>query len=94
MLYPVAAQFKISSLKSILDVYDLRQSQSDLALWEIGQKLSLTTKLTDSELSAGRGIKNPTAVSKKNVLAVAASKKLRLAQKIIEGIGRGVFPAF
>ena len=34
------------------------------------------------------------AVEKKNVLAVAASKKLKAAKSIIEGVGRGVFPAF
>jgi hypothetical protein len=67
-LYPIAAQFKIGSLKSILDVYDLRREQPDLTLWEIGQKLSLTTTLTQAELSAGRGRADATAVEKKNVL--------------------------
>ena len=93
-LYPIAAQFKIDSLKGILDVYDLRHSQPNLTLWEIGQKLALTTNLTDSELSAGRGTKNPTAVSKRSVLSVAAAKKLKSAKNIIEGVGRGIFPTF
>jgi hypothetical protein len=93
-LYPIAAQFKISSLKNILAVYDLRHSQTDLTLWEIGQKLSLTTKLTQAELSAGRGRADGAAVSKKNVLAVATAKKLKLAKQLIDGVGKGVFPAF
>jgi hypothetical protein len=77
-----------------LAVLDLQESQPDLTLWEIGQKLSLTTKLTQAELSAGRGREDGAAVNKKNVLAVAASKKLASARKLIEGVVRGVFPAF
>jgi hypothetical protein len=73
--------------------YDLRHSQPDLTLWEIGQKLSLTTRLTEAELSAGRGRESGAAVAKKSVLAVAASKKLKLAKRIIEGVGKGIFPA-
>ena len=91
--YPIASQFKISSLKQMLGVYDL-SLQSDLTQWQIGQKLSLTTKLTQAELSAGRGRADGTAVSKKNVLAVATAKKLRLAKQLIDGVGKGVFPAF
>ena len=93
-LYPIAAQFKIGSLKQMLEVYDLHYSQPNLKLWEIGQNLALTTTLTQTEVTAKRGRGDPTAVNKKNVLAVAASKKLALAKKIIEGVGRGVFPAF
>jgi hypothetical protein len=93
-LYRIAAQFKISSLKQMLDAYDLHKSQPSLTLWEIGQKLSLTTKLTQAEISAGRGRADPAAVEKKSVLAVAASKKLKLAKQLIDGVGRGVFPAF
>ena len=59
-----------------------------------GQQLSLTTKLTQAELSAGRGKADFGAVEKKNVLSVATSKKLKLAKKIIEGVGKGIFPAF
>lgn len=91
--YPIATSFKTSSLKSMLDAYDLHQSQPDFTLWEIGQKLSLTTKLTSAEVSAGRGRSNPEAVEKKNVLSVATSKKLAAARKLIDGVGRGVFPA-
>ena len=78
----------------MLDVYDLHHSDTDLTLWEIGQELSLTTKLTQAELSAGRGQADGAAVSKKNVLAVATAKKLKLAKQLIEGVGCGVFPSF
>jgi hypothetical protein len=93
-LYPIATSFKTSSLKGMLDAYDLHQSQPDLTLWQIGQTLSLTTKLTQAELSAQRGRGSPAAVEKKNVLAVATSKKLAAAGKLIDGAERGVFPAF
>jgi hypothetical protein len=36
--YPIAAQFNVHSLKKILELYDLRKSQPDLPLWEVGQK--------------------------------------------------------
>jgi hypothetical protein len=86
-LYPIAAQFNRHSLKKILDAYDLRQSQPDLTLWEIAQKLALGTKLTTKDTPAEM-------THKKSVLSTAASKKLALADRIIEGVGRGVFPAF
>jgi hypothetical protein len=85
-LYPIAAQFNRNSLKKILDTYDLHQSQPDLTLWEIAQKLGLGTKLTGKDTPAEM-------VHKKSVLSVAASKKLALAHRIIDGVGRGVFPA-
>ena len=50
-LYPIAAQFDCHSLKKILDTYDMRQSQPDLTLWEIGDRLALGTKLTREELA-------------------------------------------
>lgn len=85
-LYPVAAQFNLHSLKKILDTYDLRQKQPELTLWQIAQQLSLGTKLTSGDTPAEM-------VHKKSVLSVAASKKLTLARRIIDGVGRGVFPA-
>ena len=86
-LYPIAAQFNLHSLKKILDAYDLHQNAPDLTLWEIAQKLALGTKLTSGDTPAEM-------VHKKSVLSVAASKKLAAARKVIDGVGRGVFPAF
>lgn len=85
--YPIAAQFNRHSLKKILDAYDLHQAQPELRLWQIAQKLALGTKLTTDDTPAER-------VHKKNVLSVAASKKLKQAKNIIDGVGRGIFPAF
>jgi len=93
-LYPVAAQFNIHSLKKTLAVYDLRQAEPKLPLWEMGQRFNLGRALWEEERKGGRGRSNYGAVAKKNVSAVAASKKLRAAKSIIDGVGRGVFPAF
>ena len=54
----------------------------------------LGNALTKDERDQGRARDNYGAVEKKNVSAVAASKKLKAAKSIIEGVGRGVFPAF
>ena len=78
----------------MLELYDLRQAQPKMRLWEIGQRFRLGAALTEAELEGGRGRENYGAVEKKNVSAVAASKKLKDAKSIIEGVGRGVFPAF
>jgi hypothetical protein len=65
-----------------------------MPLWQIGQRFDLGDALTKDELESGRGRENYVAVAKKNVSAVAASKKLRDAKSIIDGAGRGKFPAF
>ena len=92
--YRIAQQFTVLSLKKMLELYDLRKSQPNLPLWEAGQRFHLGAALTKDERNQGRGRDNYGAVDKKNVSAVAASKKLKAAKSIIEGVGRGVFPAF
>jgi hypothetical protein len=77
-----------------LELYDLHQLQPDLRQWELGQRFRLGDELTKDELESGRGSENHGAVAKKNVSAVAASKKLRDAKSIIDSVGRGKFPAF
>jgi hypothetical protein len=72
-LYPIAAQFSVYSLKKMLDLYDLEQSQPDLPQWQIGQRLNLGDTLTEDELNGGRGTKNPVAVAKKE--CVGGSRK-------------------
>jgi hypothetical protein len=58
------------------------------------QRFRLGKALTEDELKGARGRDNPVAVEKKNVSAVAASKKLTGAKSIIKGVGHGVFPTF
>jgi len=49
-LYPIATQFRIHSLKRMLELYDLRQKEPNLTLWEIGQRFRLGAALTKDEL--------------------------------------------
>ena len=93
-LYPIVAQFNIHSLKRMLELYDRRQEQPKMPLWEIGQRFRLGKALTEDQLKGGCGRDNSVAVAKKNVLSVAASKRLKEAKSIIKGVGHGVFPAF
>lgn len=93
-VYPIAAQFNIHSLKRMLELYEFRQANPKMPLWQIGQRCRLGKVLTEEELKGGRGRDNPAAVAKKNVLSVAVSKKLTEAKSIIKGVGRGVFPTF
>jgi hypothetical protein len=94
-LYPITTGFNTHNLEQILKIYDLRQAQPELTLWEIGHRFNLDGQaLNKDELEGGRGRQSPGAVEKKRILAVAAHKKLKHAKSIIEGVGRGVFPAF
>lgn len=93
-LYPIAAQFSIESLRKCLALYDLAHKEPRRKLWELAQRIGLGDPLNKSELEAERGRANPTAVAKKNSLGVAANKMLKKANNIIDGVGRGVFPAF
>jgi hypothetical protein len=86
-LYPIASQFNVHGLKTTLAAYDLRNS-STKTLWEIAQELRLGDVLTKKELAS-----TDPNTTKKAKLSVAASKKIALARKIIEGVGRGIFPA-
>jgi hypothetical protein len=86
--YRVATHFNRHSLETALRVYDLK---GRMPLWRIAQELKMGTLLTDEELNAPRG--SPVRVSKQERLAIAASRKFRIAKRIIEGTGRGVFPA-
>jgi hypothetical protein len=88
--YPVAGQFSIKALRSILDCYELRHSQPDLPLWAIAQKVGfMKTRLTPEDLrTRGTG----EASDKRLSMTSATSRKLKQAKSIIEGVGKGRFP--
>jgi hypothetical protein len=95
--YPIATQFNRHSLKTALEAYDLHASKPELKLWQIAQELRLGDILTKDELTENARVpKNKDKMKpisdKKQVLSVAASKKLATAHKIIDGVGRGIFP--
>ena len=93
-LYPIARSFIFRSLHLALQAYDLKQSNRDLKLWQIGQQLQLGEQLTRDEINSARGRENPGAVSKKASLSAAAHRKIRMAEKLIDGVGKGRFPAY
>lgn len=90
-LYRIANQFNEHSLEVALRVYDLKKSNPKMKLWEIAQQLKFTTTLDPDEIGK-RGQRG--AVAKKAVMSVAASRKLKLAESIIDGVGKGIFPNF
>jgi hypothetical protein len=80
--------------KRALAAYDLRSTAPRPKLWEIAQQLKLgkgNQLLTKEEIAAR--VKTPTIKDKKISLQIAASKKIHHAEKIIEGVAGGVFPA-
>jgi hypothetical protein len=93
-LYSIATQFRPSSLKKLLELYDLHQSQPGLKEWQLAQSLRLGDQLTKDELEGGRGRDNPTAVEKKQILSVAVSKKLRDAKVLSMVLDAACSPRF
>ena len=65
--------------------------EPNLTLWEIAQKERLSVTLTAEELKRGRGDAERTL--KQKAMASAAFRKLKQAETLIEGVGRGIFPA-
>jgi hypothetical protein len=92
-LYRISDQFNFDSLRIALNVYDFRQSNPELKLWEIAQQLRFTSTLKENELG-GRGQMAAEAIGKKNTMGVAVSRKLTLAKNVIDGVGKGVFPQY
>jgi hypothetical protein len=88
-LYPVRAQFNFHSMKVALDVFDLRERRPDLTLWQLAQELRFTQSLSKEELKLG----GSSAVDKRAVMSAIAYRKIKQAELLIEGVGRGVFPA-
>jgi len=91
--YPIANQFSIRSLQIALDVYDMKKQNPKLKLWEIAQELRFTSTLNADELGK-RGQMAATAIGKKNTMGVAVRRKLDLAEALIDGVGKGIFPNF
>src|SRR5262249_39737560 len=73
--YRIAAQFRVRSLKMMLELYDLRKSDPDLPLWEVGQRFNLGAALTKDERNQGRGRDNYGAIEKKNDIGGSCLQK-------------------
>jgi hypothetical protein len=53
--YPITTNFNIHSLQQMLAIYDMRQEQPKMPLWQIGQKFHLGKALSKDEIEGGRG---------------------------------------
>lgn len=86
--YRLSGQPFVKALGSALKVYDYKQANPDLKLWEIGNQFpglfedsKILLKDAPSEIS-----------NKKRVLAASVSRYLKQATKSIEATGKGIFP--
>jgi len=87
-IYKLSGQPFIKALESALKVYDYKQQNPSLKLWEIGNQIpglfeasKITAKDAPGEIS-----------DKKRVLAASVSRYLKQTSKSIEDAGRGIFP--
>ena len=86
--YPLHHAPDIAALKSTLACYDLKQQNPDMPLWQIAQKVGVSSRLTQSELDGTGGH----VADKKASMTAGVSRKLKHAAILIEGVGKGIFP--
>lgn len=87
--YPLAMVPDVAALQVTLECYELRKEHPEKPLWWIAQQVGVSARLTAAELAGTGG----NTVSKKASMTAGVSRKLRHAATIIEGVGRGIFPA-
>jgi hypothetical protein len=86
--YPLAKAFDVMALKATLDCYDLRLANPKMPLWQIAQKVGVSARLTAEELKTN----DAAAKDKKLSMTSGVSRKLKQAEAIIAGTGKGLFP--
>lgn len=79
----------IDSLEKAKDCYTLRRDNPKMPLWEVARLARIGQRISDAELA---GPDKQGISSVKAALTAAASRKLRHAELIIEGVGKGLFP--
>lgn len=104
--YTFARRPDISSLEIALAAYRLKKS--GIANWQVGNELAKSfpilqdQKIKERELAKSlpilqgqetRGKVDPTTTAKKKVLESAASRYLKMADVVLAGVAKGVFPA-
>lgn len=87
--YPLARVPDVAALQVTLECYDFRQANPEKPLWWIAQQVGVSTRLTPQELAGVGG----STVSKKASMTAGVSRKLKHAAAIIDGVGKGIFPA-
>lgn len=86
--YQVKGQLNIPAIKQALEVYDFRNENPKMKLWEIGNsipRLQMANKLKSSDTASERA-------DKRNVLAATVSRYLKRAEISIKNTTLGSFP--
>ncbi len=86
--YPILGQPNIPALQITLQVYDFRQANPELTLWQIGEKL----RLFQLEQLSEEGDTIKTIANKRSIMASTVSRYLRKAQAMIDNAAQGIFP--
>jgi hypothetical protein len=86
--YPLAAPFKIDSLKASLLAYDIRLANPTRPLWQI----AIDAGLAGTVLREMKGQKTLPDADQRNSLNVAASRAIKRAKAMIENTAKGIFP--
>jgi hypothetical protein len=86
--YPLAAPFKIDSLKASLLAYDIRLAEPKRPLWQI----AIDAGLASTVLRELKGQKTLPDADQRNSLNVAASRAIKRAKAMIENTAKGIFP--
>jgi hypothetical protein len=87
--YSISSQYDTGSLQTALRVYDCLQARPKPQLWKVAQELKIGKRKHLLKPGDAPG----EITSKKAALSIAASKRYKIALRIIDGVGRGEFPA-
>ncbi|MCZ8018668.1 hypothetical protein [Novosphingobium sp.] len=82
--YPLLSIPDIDSLEKTLRVFTIRRDNPKMPLWEVARKAKVGSRSSYASAETDADVRA--------ALTAAASRKLRHAELIIEGVGRGVFP--
>jgi len=85
--YPLLAKTPVRTLAKTLRVYDLRESEPTLSLYQIGEWLKLSPTLILSARDSPAQ-----ATDKKRMMGIIVSRYLRHAKAYIANVAKGQFP--
>ena len=86
--YRIQGQPNVPALRLGLQIYDYKQSNPHLALWEIGNAIPGVLRVQKINVGDGR----EDLLLKKRALAATVSRYLRRVHESVQGAGLGVFP--
>ena len=87
--YTFARRPEISSLEIALAAYRLKKN--GMSNWQVGNELAKTFPILQGQKIKGEH--DPNSTAKKKVLESAVSRYLKLAEAVLAGVVKGVFPA-